>query len=121
MQGGRQFRGYSGEMTLDDISVVITRGGGAVARGNAALQNVRPWQVGQSDIRGVIHKAPTLLLNGWLQVRTVAEPSAPKPTTGTAAKLPDTVLFTWRQRKDYQAALAALQAIVGPENLTGPS
>lgn len=104
-------------MTLDDMNLAITRCGGRVARVNASVQGVDAWRVPLSEIRGVVRKPPTRLLNGWIHARTAESPDAPVPTTGTAAKLLDTVLFTWSQRETYAAALAALSDVTGPQNL----
>jgi len=111
-----KYDGYNGTIQVEDDSLVITRSG-MVARA-AFGKDTAPRTIPLQAIGGVHFKASSRLTNGWLQL-VVGSSAAAELTTGKAGSDADTVLFTNKNREQFEQLHAWLQTVVEKNQADG--
>ena len=110
------YDGYNGTMRLDGDALVITRTG-MVARA-AFGKDTAPRSIPLKAIGGVHFKPASRLSNGWLQL-VVGSDAAAELTTTQAASDADTVLFTNKNREQFEQLHGWLQTVVAKNRADG--
>lgn len=110
------YKGYNGDVTLEGETLTITRSG-MVARA-AFGKDVKLVVIPLQAIHGVRLKPASRLSNGWLQL-LIGGVEAPELAIGTAASNGHTVMFTHKNREQFEGLRSWLDSVVAKNAADG--
>jgi hypothetical protein len=109
-------KGHNGDITLEGETLTITRSG-VVARATFG-KDVELVVIPLQAIHGVRVKPASRLMNGWLQL-LIGGVEAPELAIGTASSNGHTVMFTHKNREQFEGLRTWLDAVVAKNVAAG--
>lgn len=108
------FKGYNGEVILDEGNVTIRRSG-VIAKASGQRSD---YSVPTAAIRDIFIKKASAIMNGWIQIVVGDEDTKPVGST-EAVSHPGTVMFRRKDNDRFQALADELQSLVSRNREAG--